>query len=40
MSKQPKLPPRWFVRGAWKAHKALLKVTAAREGGSVTLEIV
>lgn len=28
------LPPRWFVRGAWTAHKALLKVTGDRVGMS------
>ncbi|MFF5083065.1 nitroreductase/quinone reductase family protein [Actinoplanes sp. NPDC000266] len=27
-------PPRWFVRGAWVAHKALLRVTADRVGMS------
>ncbi|GAA0518613.1 nitroreductase [Paractinoplanes deccanensis] len=28
------LPPRWFVRGAWVAHKALLRVSADRIGMS------
>jgi deazaflavin-dependent oxidoreductase (nitroreductase family) len=27
-----KLPPRWFVRGAWAAHRALLRVTRDRLG--------
>jgi deazaflavin-dependent oxidoreductase (nitroreductase family) len=31
----PKLPPRWFIRSAWKAHRALLRVTADRVGLSV-----
>jgi deazaflavin-dependent oxidoreductase (nitroreductase family) len=28
----PKLPPRWFIRSAWVAHRALLRVTADRVG--------
>jgi deazaflavin-dependent oxidoreductase (nitroreductase family) len=28
----PKLPPRWFVRSAWRAHRTLLRVTADRLG--------
>lgn len=32
MSTSPKPPPRWFVRSAWLAHKALLRVTADRVG--------
>jgi deazaflavin-dependent oxidoreductase (nitroreductase family) len=28
----PKLPPRWFVRSAWIAHRALLRVTFDRVG--------
>jgi F420H(2)-dependent quinone reductase len=27
-----KPPPRWFVRGAWRAHRTLLRVTADRVG--------
>jgi len=27
-----KLPPRWFVRSAWVAHRALTRVTADRVG--------
>ena len=30
MAQQPKLPPRWFIRSAWVAHKALLRVTGDR----------
>ena len=28
----PKLPPRWFIRSAWVAHRALLRATADRVG--------
>ncbi|MEU4240099.1 nitroreductase/quinone reductase family protein [Actinoplanes sp. NPDC026619] len=28
----PKLPPRWFIRSAWRAHRTLLRVTADRVG--------
>ncbi|XVV14666.1 nitroreductase/quinone reductase family protein [Actinoplanes sp. CA-131856] len=28
------LPPRWFVRGAWVAHKALLRISRDRVGMS------
>jgi deazaflavin-dependent oxidoreductase (nitroreductase family) len=31
-SKSPMLPPRWFVRGAWLAHKLLLRATRDRVG--------
>ena len=31
----PKLPPRWFVRSAWIAHRALLRVTFDRVGLSL-----
>ena len=31
---EPKLPPRWFVRTAWVAHKALLRLTRDRIGMS------
>jgi deazaflavin-dependent oxidoreductase (nitroreductase family) len=27
-----KLPPRWFIRSAWRAHRGLLRVTADRVG--------
>jgi deazaflavin-dependent oxidoreductase (nitroreductase family) len=30
--KRPKLPPRWFIRGAWTTHRALTRVTADRLG--------
>lgn len=30
--KAPKLPPRWFVRAAWKVHRALYRVTGGRRG--------
>jgi deazaflavin-dependent oxidoreductase (nitroreductase family) len=26
----PKLPPRWFVRGAWRVHRALYKLSGGR----------
>jgi hypothetical protein len=28
----PRLPPRWFVRFAWHAHRALYRVTGGRVG--------
>jgi deazaflavin-dependent oxidoreductase (nitroreductase family) len=28
----PWLPPRWFIRGAWFAHRALYRVTGGRVG--------
>ncbi|GAA0565249.1 hypothetical protein GCM10010172_55960 [Paractinoplanes ferrugineus] len=28
----PQLPPRWFIRGAWRAHRTLLRVSADRVG--------
>ena len=28
----PRLPPRWFVLLAWKAHRALFRVTGGRRG--------
>lgn len=31
-SRPPWLPPRWFVRFAWRAHRALYRVTAGRVG--------
>ena len=30
--KQPKLPPRWFVRLAWKVHRGIYRVTGGRKG--------
>lgn len=35
MTKHPKLPPRWFVRSAWVAHRGLLRLTGDRVGMSV-----
>jgi F420H(2)-dependent quinone reductase len=32
MSGKPRVPPRWFVRGAWKVHRALYRVTRGRIG--------
>ena len=31
-TKDPRLPPRWFVRLAWYAHRGLYKVTGGRFG--------
>lgn len=31
-SRKPPLPPRWFIRVAWVAHRALLRVTGGRRG--------
>lgn len=31
-SKQPYLPPRWFIRSAWYVHRALLRVSRGRLG--------
>jgi deazaflavin-dependent oxidoreductase (nitroreductase family) len=28
----PRLPPRWFVRGAWVAHRAIHRFTGGRRG--------
>ncbi len=28
----PRLPPRWFVRLAWRTHRALYRVTGGRKG--------
>jgi F420H(2)-dependent quinone reductase len=28
----PRLPPRWFIRVAWKAHRALFRLTGGRRG--------
>jgi F420H(2)-dependent quinone reductase len=32
MAGTPRVPPRWFVRGAWKVHRALYRVTRGRLG--------
>ncbi len=29
---RPRLPPRWFVRLAWYAHRGLYRVTGGRVG--------
>jgi F420H(2)-dependent quinone reductase len=29
---KPKLPPRWFIRVAWVAHRAMYRVTGGRKG--------
>jgi len=31
-TKQPKLPPRWFVRVAWVVHRAIHRLTGGRRG--------
>jgi deazaflavin-dependent oxidoreductase (nitroreductase family) len=31
-SKKPFLPPRWFIRGAWLAHRAIHRLTGGRRG--------
>jgi len=31
-SKKPFLPPRWFIRGAWVAHRAIHRLTGGRRG--------
>jgi len=30
--RSPRLPPRWFIRLAWKVHRALYRVTGGRRG--------
>lgn len=30
--RRPRLPPRWFVRGTWYVHRAVLRVTRGRIG--------
>ncbi len=30
--RDPRLPPRWFIRFAWKAHRALYRLTGGRVG--------
>ncbi len=29
---RPKLPPRWFIRGAWVAHRSIYRLTGGRRG--------
>ncbi len=31
-TKEPKLPPRWFIRLAWKIHRGIYRVTGGRKG--------
>ena len=31
-ARTPRLPPRWFIRLAWKVHRALFEVTGGRRG--------
>lgn len=31
-SKSPRLPPRWFIRLAWKVHRAYFRATGGRRG--------
>jgi len=31
-ARSPRLPPRWFIRAAWKVHRALYRVTGGRRG--------
>jgi deazaflavin-dependent oxidoreductase (nitroreductase family) len=31
-SKKPFLPPRWFIRGAWVAHRAIHRLSGGRRG--------
>jgi F420H(2)-dependent quinone reductase len=28
----PRLPPRWFIRSAWKVHRALFRLSGGRRG--------
>ncbi|MFP5336060.1 MAG: nitroreductase/quinone reductase family protein [Actinomycetes bacterium] len=28
----PRIPPRWFVHGAWRVHRALVRLTGGRRG--------
>src|SRR6478752_1929504 len=28
----PRLPPRWFIRAAWRSHRAYLRLTGGRRG--------
>ena len=31
-NKSPRLPPRWFIRIAWSAHRAIYRLTGGRRG--------
>jgi deazaflavin-dependent oxidoreductase (nitroreductase family) len=31
-ARSPWLPPRWFIRGAWKVHRAIYQLTGGRRG--------
>jgi F420H(2)-dependent quinone reductase len=31
-TKQPSLPPRWFIRSFWQGHRALLRITGGHLG--------
>ena len=30
--KEPRLPPRWFIRLAWRVHRGLYRITGGRSG--------
>jgi deazaflavin-dependent oxidoreductase (nitroreductase family) len=30
--RSPRLPPRWFIRLAWRVHRALFRITGGRRG--------
>ncbi|MGH3006519.1 MAG: nitroreductase/quinone reductase family protein [Gaiellaceae bacterium] len=32
VEKPPRLPPRWFIRSAWKVHRGIYRVTGGRLG--------
>ena len=32
MASTPRLPPRWFIRGAWVAHRAIHRFSGGRRG--------
>jgi deazaflavin-dependent oxidoreductase (nitroreductase family) len=34
----PKMPPRWFIRGAWVAHRAIHRFTGGRRGLALPTE--
>ena len=38
MAKKAFLPPRWFVRLAWRTHRALYKITGGRRGLGESLQ--
>ncbi|MHB1067910.1 MAG: nitroreductase family deazaflavin-dependent oxidoreductase, partial [Candidatus Nanopelagicales bacterium] len=31
-ARPPRLPPRWFIRAFWQAHRGLVRATGARTG--------